>query len=69
MTMDDSDPLRNPFACLVCGEIVEHADKVFNSDGNLEPLAPGLTLLCICPLTVIHAACEHAYEGPLTAIR
>ncbi len=43
--------------------------KVFNSDGNLEPLAPGLTLLCICPLTVIHAACEHAYEGPLTAIR
>jgi len=68
MTMNDSDSPRDPFACLVCGEIVEHADKVFTPEGTLN-LAPGLTLLCICPLTVIHAACEGAYEGPWPGIR
>jgi hypothetical protein len=60
--MDDSYPPRNPSACFVCGEIVEHADKVLDEDNDGTSDTSGLRIVAICPLIVIHTTCEDAYD-------
>jgi len=69
MTMNDRYPPRNPSACFVCGAIVEHADKVLDEYNNGMWEFSGIRVVAICPLIVIHTACEGAYGQEFGSIR